>query len=60
LHDTASRNGTFVNGKRIVEPTRLQRGDEIKIYKRRLLFISESDCGSDEQMDNHPETAVLD
>ena len=60
LHDTASRNGTFVNDERIVEPTRLQRGDEIKIARRRLLFVSESDGGNDAPMDNHPETSVLD
>jgi hypothetical protein len=59
LHDTASRNGTFVNGRRIDEPTRLHRGDEIKISQRRLVFVSESDCGSEDPMDNHPETAIL-
>jgi hypothetical protein len=59
LHDTASRNGTSVNGKRIEEPTRLQRGDEIRISQRRLLFVSETDCESDVAIDNHPETAIL-
>lgn len=59
LHDTASRNGTFVNGKRIDEPTLLHCGDQIMVSRRLLAFVRESDCRSDDQNDNHPETAVL-
>jgi len=40
LHDTASKNGTFVNGKRIAGPTRLRTGDEIRICDQRLVFVA--------------------
>jgi FHA domain len=38
IHDTASKNGTAVNGIRIQQPTRLQNGDEIAFCDRRLTF----------------------
>ena len=60
LHDTASRNGTFVNGQPIDKPTRLHRGDRIMVCRHLLIFISESDCQSDDPNNNNPETAVLD
>lgn len=59
LYDTASRNGTFVNGRRMDGPIRLHPGDQIKVYRHPLVFLSETDCRSDEEHDNHPETAVL-
>jgi pSer/pThr/pTyr-binding forkhead associated (FHA) protein len=40
LHDTASKNGTYINGKRIDGPTRLKSGDEIRICDQRLVFVS--------------------
>jgi hypothetical protein len=43
LHDTASRNGTSVNGRRIDHPTRLVSGDCIAICQRVLLFVSARD-----------------
>jgi hypothetical protein len=58
LHDMASRNGTFVNGQRIHQPVALQAGDEIKLSKRRLLFVREADCHGGDDYDNHPRTAV--
>lgn len=60
LHDTASRNGTFVNGQRLDKPTGLQRGDQILVCRRLLVFISEADCRSDNPNNNIPETALLD
>jgi len=30
VEDLGSRNGTFVNGKRIDAPTRLRRGDQVQ------------------------------
>jgi len=38
LHDTASKNGTFLNGKRIYGPTRLSGGDVIKMCDREITF----------------------
>jgi hypothetical protein len=58
LHDTASRNGTFVNGNRVVQPVALQPGDEIKVCKKRLLVVRKEDCHGNDPYDNHPQTAV--
>jgi hypothetical protein len=62
LHDTASRNGTFLNGSKISKPTRLRPGDEIRICDRPLIFraaaeqtmppaeeVESSSSGSDQQ-----------
>jgi pSer/pThr/pTyr-binding forkhead associated (FHA) protein len=58
LHDTASRNGTFVNGARVVRPVRLTSGDSVRLANRDLLFVAARDCEV-EEYDAHPETAVL-
>jgi hypothetical protein len=39
LHDTASKNGTYINGKKIAGPTRLRSGDEIRMCDQRLVFV---------------------
>jgi hypothetical protein len=41
VHDTASKNGTFVNGNRITSPTQLRPGDEIRLCDRRLIFLAD-------------------
>src|SRR6267378_3655095 len=38
LHDLGSSNGTFLNGKRIFGPTRLNDGDEVLIGVSRMEF----------------------
>ena len=38
LHDVASKNGTQLNGKKILAPTRLQSGDQIHLCNRKLTF----------------------
>ncbi len=43
LHDTASLNGTFVNGRRIKDAVQLTSGDEIVLCRRRLMFVSAAD-----------------
>jgi hypothetical protein len=60
LHDTASRNGTFVNGQLIDKPARLRRGDQIMVCRRLLVFVSEADCQNDNPNHNYPNTDVLD
>ena len=40
LHDTASKNGTFLNGQRLTGPTRLNPGDEIRLCDRQLIFMT--------------------
>ncbi len=43
LHDTASKNGTYLNGKRLASPTFLKGGDEIRICERTFLFLTRSE-----------------
>jgi pSer/pThr/pTyr-binding forkhead associated (FHA) protein len=43
LHDIASKNGTFVNGRKIAGPTALQSGDEIRMCGKQLVFLSKGD-----------------
>ena len=38
LHDTASKNGTLVNGARIAGPTFLKSGDQIRISNSQFVF----------------------
>jgi hypothetical protein len=40
LFDTASKNGTYVNGQKLSGPTPLKPGDEIRICDRQLVFLS--------------------
>jgi hypothetical protein len=42
LHDTASKNGTYLNGKRLSTPTPLRCGDEIRISERPFVFLTRS------------------
>jgi hypothetical protein len=46
LYDTASKNGTFVNGSKIAGPTRLRTGDEIRMCDRNYVFVSKHDGSS--------------
>jgi hypothetical protein len=39
LIDLESTNGTYLNGKRVTNPTRLKRGDEIGFGKARYVFM---------------------
>ena len=43
LHDIASKNGTFLNGKRIDRPHRLRSGDEIRVCDRQFVFMTKDD-----------------
>jgi hypothetical protein len=42
LHDTASKNGTYVNGRRSSGPVALQSGDEIRISGQQFVFLARS------------------
>jgi hypothetical protein len=42
LHDTASKNGTFLNGKKIGGPTTLNPGDEIRMCDRQFVFLGKT------------------
>jgi hypothetical protein len=46
LHDVASKNGTYLNGRRIDHPAPLQSGDEIRMSDRRLVFVAQSNLPS--------------
>jgi hypothetical protein len=58
LHDTASLNGTFVNGERVRQPVRLASGDWIKITRHLLLFIRAEDLPNASGEGTHPDTAL--
>jgi pSer/pThr/pTyr-binding forkhead associated (FHA) protein len=40
LHDTASKNGTFLNEDKLAHPTPLKPGDVIRICDRRFVFVT--------------------
>jgi hypothetical protein len=58
LHDTASRNGTYVNDRRVRQPVPLSSGDRIRVCDRHLLFLSEQDYLGGEEDESHPDTAL--
>jgi hypothetical protein len=58
LHDTASRNGTFVNGQPFSRPIRLASGDQIRVCQRLLLLVSQNDHQADVEADNDPGTVL--
>jgi hypothetical protein len=43
LHDTASLNGTLLNGRRVAQPTLLRAGDRIRLCERDFSFRLASD-----------------
>ena len=49
LHDTASKNGTFLNGNRISGPTRLACGDEIKMCDHTIIFQSSQNASGEKK-----------
>ena len=40
LYDTASKNGTFLNGQRVSVPTQLNPGDQIRLCDRQFIFLT--------------------
>jgi hypothetical protein len=46
LHDVSSKNGTYLNGRRIDHPTRLNTGDEIGMCDCRLVFVANTNPSS--------------
>lgn len=51
LVDLGSRNGTFVNGQRVVMPVTLADGARISIAGSDLVFSREADSAGDDQLD---------
>jgi hypothetical protein len=47
LHDTASKNGTYLNGRKLSGPTRLTSGDEIRMCDQQFIFMARS-AGADD------------
>jgi pSer/pThr/pTyr-binding forkhead associated (FHA) protein len=39
IEDMGSTNGTFVNGRRVQEPTELKRGDRIALGTAKIVFL---------------------
>src|SRR5579884_2160343 len=42
LHDTASKNGTYLNGTRLSGPAPLKSGDEIRTSNQQFIFLTRS------------------
>jgi hypothetical protein len=53
LHDTASKNGTYLNGNRISGPTRLVCGDEIKMCDHTIVFQSSQGSANNAASPSH-------
>jgi pSer/pThr/pTyr-binding forkhead associated (FHA) protein len=53
VHDIASKNGTFVNGRKIEGPTSLQSGDEIRMCGKQLVFLTKGDAQPAEGPGHH-------
>jgi hypothetical protein len=47
LHDTASKNGTYLNGRKLSGPTRLNPGDEIRLCDQQFIFMTQTDAQND-------------
>jgi pSer/pThr/pTyr-binding forkhead associated (FHA) protein len=43
VEDLGSTNGTFVNGREVVEPVRISNGDRVAFDTEEYIFISEAD-----------------
>jgi hypothetical protein len=54
VHDVASKNGTFLNGAKLANPTRLRHSDEIRMCERQFVFLTKLD----EDEGEHPGHAV--
>lgn len=52
LHDIASKNGTYLNNRKITGPTRLMSGDEIFLCDSRLVFVSRTEDRQDKVADD--------
>jgi pSer/pThr/pTyr-binding forkhead associated (FHA) protein len=52
LYDTASKNGTFLNGQRVAVPTRLNSGDRIRLCDRQFVFLTGDPHASVAEGDN--------
>jgi hypothetical protein len=44
VHDIASKNGTFLNGRKLDGPTPLSIGDEIRMCDHQLVFMTRGDA----------------
>jgi hypothetical protein len=58
VHDIASKNGTFVNGRKINGPTSLNSGDEIRMCGKQLVFMTKSDAKASPEDPAHHTTRM--
>jgi hypothetical protein len=58
LHDTASKNGTFLNGTKIAGPTPLKAGDEIRICNRQFVFLNRAAAPEGPAANPHPTRTI--
>jgi pSer/pThr/pTyr-binding forkhead associated (FHA) protein len=55
LHDVASKNGTYINGEKMAQPTRLNSGDEIRMCDHTVVFLTKQDDSSRNSPPKAPE-----
>lgn len=60
LVDLGSSNGTYVNGRRVTQPTRLRDGDQIDISQFRLVFRQPQGATSAARIGSVAEKTILD
>jgi len=58
LYDLDSRNGTFVNGRRVSAPTMLRHGDRITIGLYHLEFVHEGSQPAEAVQSSSPDTVA--
>lgn len=58
LHDMGGANGTYVNGRRVTQPTRLKDGDRVGIAHFQILFRQRSAAGKVETGGDIEQTIV--
>jgi hypothetical protein len=62
LYDTASKNGTYLNGQRIAAPTQLNPGDQIRLCERQFVFLTgdpDASVAEDGKDGDHPNDRTL-
>lgn len=58
VHDTASMNGTFVNGYRVQKPVPLRSGDRIQVCRKLLVIVSDAEYRAPDRHDGASNTQL--
>lgn len=58
VHDTASLNGTFLNGYRVQKPVPLRSGDRIQVCRKLLVIVSDEEYRAADDNDDASNTKI--